>query len=205
MKKFILVEKSTGLLLSLTTSQQVAALLLRGLDGAFVTSIDPGNPFWAAANKTMMAGRNFVVTNRRIVSESTDQFPRASLELKELVKDREEVLHRLMIMIQNWIDEKNDLVFPGMDSAIEFVLRDCDRSLGVFTTEVHTYAEMLGLSPDQAYDELDKMAARMRSLRMKGLAFINKYARMINQATDSDGIERANATMYQDWREFQSN
>lgn len=204
MKKFLLVEKSTGLLLTLTSSQQVAALLLRGIDDAFVTSIDPGNPFWSAANKTMMAGRNFVVANRRIVTESQDQFPRASLELKELVKDREEVLNRLVAMIQNWIDEKNDLMFAGMDSTIEFVLRDCERTSGVFTSEVHGYAEMLGLAPDQAYDELDKMAARMRSLRMRGLSFINKYARMINQATDPEGIEKANATMYQDWREFQS-
>lgn len=204
MKKFLVVEKKTGLLLTLATSQQVAALLLRGLDSAFVTTIDPGNPFWTAANKTMMAGRNFTVSGRKIVSESQDQFPRASLELKELIKDREEVLNRLVVMVQNWIDEKNNLMFPGMDSTIEFVLRDCEKSNNTFTHEVHMYAEMLGLAPDQAYDELDQMAARMRNLRMRALAFINKYARIINQATDPEGIEKANATMYQDWSEFQS-
>jgi len=204
MKKFLLVEKSTGLLLALTSSKQVAALLFQGLEDVFVVSIDPGNPFWPAANKTMMAGRNFEVVNRKIVIESANQFPRASLQMKDIAKNREEVLQRLVAMVHNWIDEKYDLVFSGMDSTIEFVLRDCEKSSGVFTTEIHNYAEMLGLTPDQAYDELDKIAARMRGLHMRCLAFINKYARIINQATDSEGIEKANATMYQDWLEFQS-
>jgi hypothetical protein len=39
---------------------------------------------------------------------------------------------------------------------------------------------------------------------LRGLAFINKYARMVNQSVEPEDLQKVNALMYEEWTEFQT-
>ena len=201
--KYILTDKKTGLLLVMCSNPAVLATLQEGYPLSRVSVIDTNHPFWPMANKTMMAGKNFQTNSKSVILETDEKFTRSLLDAKALLEQREDILTRLVRLVAEWLSMNSIAIFTGMDSTIEFSLRDCTRSENNFTQEIYYYAESLGIEPAQAYDKLDQIAADNRKRRVSGLAFIHKYSRMINAATDADSLKKINALMYQDWTIFQ--
>jgi hypothetical protein len=181
----------------------VLATLQEGYPLSRVLVIDTSHPFWPMSNKTMMAGKNFQVNLKSVILETDEKFSKSLLDTKVLLENREDILTRLIRLVADWLSMNSIAIFTGMDSTVEFALRDCTRTENIFTPEIYYYAESLGILPDQAYDKLDLIAADNRKRRMHGLSFIHKYSRMINAATDTESLKKINALMYQDWTIFQ--
>ena len=119
------------------------------------------------------------------------------------MEEREDILSRLIRLVAEWLSTNSTAIFNGMDSTIEFALRDCTKSENFFTPEVHYYAESMGIEPAQAYDKLDKISADNRKNRLHSLAFIHKYSRMVNAALNKEELKKVNALIYHNWKDFQ--
>jgi hypothetical protein len=204
MKKYLTVDNSTGLLLYISNHRSVSALLNEGLEDVHIRSIEPTHPFWSNANKTMMANKNFVVSKTKVIAESHESFSTTILGKAAVAQLRYPVLVRLLELVSNWIETHNTLIFPGMETVVEIALRDCSRTDGVYTAEINEYAEMLGMMPEEAYDQLNQLATKHQRVKLRGLAFINKYARMVNQSVEPEDLQKVNALMYEEWTEFQT-
>ena len=151
-----------------------------------------------------MAARTLTINSRLIVKDDTGiPFPEETLGKLEHVKLREPVMSRLFGLVTSWMSQSVELIFPGMESIVEIELRDCDHSNGRYTPNIYFHAEMLGVTPAEAYDQLNAIAARGQKRRMQGMSFIYKYANMINNIKMHVDAERINALMYQDWAMFQ--
>lgn len=188
----------------ISSHQAVSALLKDGLENVHQRIIDPGHPFWNQANRTMMANKNFVVSKTKVIAESHEKFSAAVLQKAHICELRYPVMARLLKLVSKWVEYHNTFIFPGMETVVEIALRDCDKSEGVYTAEINEYAEMLGMMPEEAYDQLNQQAAKHQRVKLRGLAFINKYARMVNQSVEPEDLKKVNALMYEEWTQFQS-
>jgi hypothetical protein len=204
MAKYLLIDKHTNMLLGVDPNVQLMNLLSKGLDGVVILRMDYSHPFYSQTNKTMMAGRTLTINSRLIIKDDTGvPFPEETLGKLEHVKLREPVMSRLFGLVTPWISQSVELIFPGMESIVEIELRDCDHSNNKYTPNIYFHAEMLGITPIEAYEQLNAIAARGQKKRMQGMSFIYKYEKMINNIKAGVDAERINALMYQDWAMFQ--
>jgi hypothetical protein len=201
MNKYLLVDKPTGLVLALSVSIPVVFALRAGFSDSKVITISKRHPFYSLANRTMMSGKQFVVDNKNLVEESQERFPAEVLEMRDLAQARRPVLSRLLQMISGWVMKGNPLLFTSMETIVEIALRDCDHSEGKYTRYVREYATMMGMQDEYAYEHLDQMAASVQERKIRGLGFMHKFIRMINES-DIESIKRVNALMYSEWHAF---
>lgn len=204
MAKYLLVDKHTNVLLGVDQNAQILTLLSKGLEDVSILKMEHSHPFYSQTNKTMMASRILTVNPRLVIKDDTGiPFPENTLNQLEYVKLREPVMSRLFGLVTQWVSQSVELIFPGMESIVEIELRDCDHSNNQYTPNIHFHAEMLGITPMEAYEQLNAVAARGQKKRMQGMSFIYKYAKMINNIKSHVDAERINALMYQDWTMFQ--
>ena len=204
MAKYLLIDKHTNMLLGVDPNVQLMNLLSKGLDDVVILKMDYSHPFYSQTNKTMMAGRTLTINSRLIIKDDTGvPFPEETLSKLEHMKLREPVMSRLFGLATPWISQSVELIFPGMESIVEIELRDCDHSNNKYTPNIYFHAEMLGITPIEAYEQLNAIAARGQKKRMQGMSFIYKYEKMINNIKTVSDAGRINALMYQDWAMFQ--
>jgi len=201
MKKYLLIHKETGLVLALSASIPVIFALRAGFASSRVITITRRHPFYSTANRTMMSGKLFVAADKNMIEESQERFPSEVLDMRELAVARRPVLSRLLQMVSSWVMKGNPLLFTSMESIIEFSLRDSDRSEGRYVPAIREYAQMMGVMDDTAYEYLDAMAGHVQSRKLKGLGFMHKFTKMINES-DIESIKKVNALMYTEWHAF---
>ncbi len=203
MAKFLLIDKTTDLLLHVEHMPQITKLLCEGIPHAVVRRIDTGHPFYQQITRTLMASKKLVVTaNLAVSDQSSKPFPPDTMISAEHINLRYPVMGRLIRMVSTWMDDQKRVLFLGLDSIIEIELRDCDRTTETFTAAIHYHAEMLGITATQAYDQLNSMVTYQQQCQLRGMSFIEKYAKMINTITTPADAEKINGFMYQEWAEF---
>jgi hypothetical protein len=203
MTKYLLIDKYTSVLLSVDKNAQISNFLANGLNETQVLRMEPAHPLYSQINKTMMAGKILTVSPRLTVKDDTTTlFPEETITTINYVKLREPIMSRLFDLCARWISQSAEMVFPGMESIVEIELRDCDHSNNEYTANIHFHAEMMGMTASEAYEQLNAIAARGQKKRMRGMSFIYKYSKMINNVVTSSDAERINALMYQEWDAF---
>ena len=151
--------------------------------------IYPKNPLYQTLTNKEINEKFYIASPTGIVLSPESGKAEVFLEKQRRLKLMLPLVHLLMYAVNlKSINLMASFAIP-IEDTLAFEISNCNPETNFYTISIREYADMVGITPAQAYREIKLEYETMHYIKMRGYAIVKKYIPLIREVTTEERAE----------------